>query len=76
MLPEKLSTDLTSLAEGDDRLAIVVEIEVGADGALGTPTSTARSSRIARSSLTTASPRGSTEAGARARADRGGARHR
>lgn len=34
MLPEKLSTDLTSLTEGEERLAIVVEMTVAADGAL------------------------------------------
>src|SRR5271165_4552763 len=34
MLPEKLSTDLTSLSEGQDRLAIVVEMTVNPDGAL------------------------------------------
>jgi len=34
MLPEKLSTDLTSLNEGEDRLAIVVEMTVRADGDL------------------------------------------
>jgi VacB/RNase II family 3'-5' exoribonuclease len=34
MLPEKLSTNLTSLAEGKERLAIVIEMEVGADGAV------------------------------------------
>ncbi len=34
MLPEKLSTDLTSLNEGTDRLAIVVEIDVAKDGLL------------------------------------------
>jgi len=32
MLPEKLSTDLTSLAEGQERLAIVMEMAVSADG--------------------------------------------
>jgi exoribonuclease-2 len=31
MLPEKLSTDLTSLADGKDRLAIVVEMSIAAD---------------------------------------------
>ena len=34
MLPEKLSTDLTSLGEGQDRLAIVVEFLVAEDGAV------------------------------------------
>ena len=32
MLPERLSTDLTSLGEGQLRLAIVMELVVGADG--------------------------------------------
>ncbi|HUE38368.1 MAG TPA: RNB domain-containing ribonuclease, partial [Candidatus Binatia bacterium] len=32
MLPPRLSTDLTSLGEGQDRLAIVVEMTVAADG--------------------------------------------
>jgi VacB/RNase II family 3'-5' exoribonuclease len=35
MLPEKLSTDLTSLAYHADRPAIVVEIVVGTEGTLG-----------------------------------------
>jgi VacB/RNase II family 3'-5' exoribonuclease len=35
MLPEKLSTDLTSLGEGQERLAIVIEMAVGADGSVG-----------------------------------------
>ena len=34
MLPEKLSTDLTSLNFNEDRLSIVVEMVVGADGSL------------------------------------------
>ena len=34
MLPEKLSTDLTSLADHQDRLAVVVEMTVGGDGTI------------------------------------------
>ena len=34
MLPEKLSTDLTSLNFNEDRLAMVVDMAVGADGSL------------------------------------------
>ena len=34
MLPEKLSTDLTSLNFNEDRLSVVVDIAVGADGSL------------------------------------------
>jgi exoribonuclease II len=34
MLPEKLSTDLSSLGQSQDRLAIVIEFSVGADGTL------------------------------------------
>jgi exoribonuclease-2 len=36
MLPEELSTDMTSLNEGADRAAIIIEIPVGADGGVGT----------------------------------------
>jgi len=34
MLPEKLSTDITSLNFNEDRLAIVVEMVIGSDGSL------------------------------------------
>jgi exoribonuclease-2 len=34
MLPEKLSTDLTSLNQESDRLAVVVELVLGGDGSL------------------------------------------
>jgi exoribonuclease-2 len=34
MLPEKLSTDLTSLNEGEERVALVMDMTVGTDGAV------------------------------------------
>jgi exoribonuclease-2 len=37
MLPEQLSTDLTSLNESADRLAMVVDMVVGSDGAISSP---------------------------------------
>ena len=37
MLPEQLSTDLTSLNEGEDRLAVVVAFTVAADGSVRAP---------------------------------------
>jgi VacB/RNase II family 3'-5' exoribonuclease len=37
MLPEELSTDLTSLNEGVDRRAIVIEMVAGSDGSISAP---------------------------------------
>src|SRR4029077_13639798 len=35
MFPERLSTDLTCLAEGQERLSVVIDMTVAADGSLG-----------------------------------------
>jgi VacB/RNase II family 3'-5' exoribonuclease len=37
MLPEQLSTDATSLLEGDDKRAVVIDLVVNADGAVAAP---------------------------------------
>lgn len=37
MLPERLSTHLTSLNEGEDRFAVVIQFDVTIDGALANP---------------------------------------
>jgi len=34
MLPERFSTDLTSLRQGEERLAVIVEIVIGEDGSI------------------------------------------
>ncbi len=34
MLPEELSTNLTSLGEGQERLAVIIEMDVGLDGSV------------------------------------------
>ncbi len=34
MLPEKLSTDITSLNFGDDRLAVIIEMDIAKDGSV------------------------------------------
>ena len=51
MLPEVLSTDLTSLHEGQERLAVVVDMEVQADGSV-TSTQLYRAAVLNRAKLT------------------------
>ena len=51
MLPERLSTDLTSLAEGQNRAAVVIEFTVAPDGSLGN-TSVSRAVVCNRARLT------------------------
>ena len=55
MLPEALSTDLTSLNPNSDRLAVVVEFVVGSDGALTRSDCIAPPSVTSFNSLTTVS---------------------
>lgn len=60
MLPERLSTDLTSFGEGEERLALVIELRVTPDGAVRESGLGRASSGITRSWPTTASPPGWT----------------
>ena len=65
MLPEKLSTNLTSLNLNEERPSIVIEMVTGADGSLqGSDVYRARWSAITRSSPTTAWPPGWKGSGA------------
>ena len=73
MLPEKLSTDLTSLNPRDERLAMVVEMVVEPDGSVADCGTVyrARVSQPGASWPTTAWPPGSTATGpSRRRIDR------
>ena len=59
MIPERLSTDLTSLNQDEERLAVVVQMDVGDDGTVDTAdVYRARAFAVARASATTRSRRG------------------
>ena len=58
MLPEKLSTDLTSLGFESDRFAVVVEMTINTDGSLQSSDIYRASSAIVQSWPITASPNG------------------
>ncbi len=61
MLPEKLSTDFTSLNPGEDRLAVVTSMDVKPDGTIAQSTADrARACTTTRSSRTTRCRSGST----------------
>lgn len=51
MLPEKLSTDLTSLGEGQERLAIIIEMTVHADGTVAEESQVYRAVVVNRAKL-------------------------
>ncbi len=62
MLPEKLSTDLTSLGEGQERLAIVIEMTVSGSDGVVTASEIYRAVVVNKAKLAyTASPHGSKE---------------
>ena len=63
MIPETLSTGLTSLNDGEDRASIVVELTVAPAGFSTAPMSTGPSSAAGQSSPTTVWRHGSTAPG-------------
>ena len=71
MLPERLSTDLTSLADNQDRQSIVIEMSIASDGSVTESNIyRASSSTTRRSSPTAASPPGWKVRGRRPRDSR------